>query len=388
MKLHCLSLVVVLSADAKHRTIDPKHAKNLTIFHVNPMNYSTTPLNMNTADIRGDMYFDLRTHALNLECGIWKNQSFWSRLDCDNSEVTAPDLGITKLVLEVDGRFGSYADCNIGKEYGDDDDGGAGVYECDCHSHSQASCHSAALMHNQTACEDHYTGYGCRWQNQTSVAGQCDVWTCSNSTSAHECQENYGHPGDCGWDEKAGKCEITSTSAPTPAPYGGACNASTVGMEDLRTVDWGQHDQGNNLTQIAAWHDNVMNKVGGLWYSTQEAGFCGRKADPSDPADGYCSWRVFETVARIDKSCSDKIINNAVRSYDAGPDGQNCFQDCSSADVKNQSSICYINCFYATVLGPNANHTLDIKGGMPMDQLEAAWQGGFAEVSEGGCPRV
>ena len=33
--------------------------------------------------------------------------------DCDNIEVTAPDLAITKLVLEVDSRWSDYGRCNI-----------------------------------------------------------------------------------------------------------------------------------------------------------------------------------------------------------------------------------------------------------------------------------
>jgi hypothetical protein len=54
------------------------------------------------------------------------------------------------------------------------------------------------------------------------------------------------------------------------------------------------------------------------------------------------------------------------------------------------SSICFINCFYATVLGPNANHTLDLTGGMPMELLEAAWDAPFSSSNrtQGGCPSI
>jgi hypothetical protein len=42
---------------------------SISIFHVNEQNYSAAPVNMNTADINGDIYFDLRTRGLPLECG-------------------------------------------------------------------------------------------------------------------------------------------------------------------------------------------------------------------------------------------------------------------------------------------------------------------------------
>jgi hypothetical protein len=344
-------LVACLAITEARRVIDPRFAKNITVFHVNEKNYSAAPIDMNTADLRGDMYFDLRTRALNLECGPWYNESFWSHLDCDNAEVATPvkDLIITKLLLEVDSRYGSYADCNIGAEGSQGDNNG--TYSCACHSHEQADC----SVLNSTACGDyhHGTGYGCRWNNE-SVHPGCYLWTCSNSTTPDDCENNYGHPVDCGWDTTSKKCVITSTPAPSPKPFGGTCNVSVVGMEDLKSVDWGQHDVGNNLTEISAWHDNVMNKVGGLWFSTQRSGYCD---DPDGPKTGGCSWRVAKVIKRIPKNCSDSAIDSAVVNYDmASKNGRRCFSQCSASDRANTSSVCYTRCFYATVLGPQANH--------------------------------
>lgn len=59
---------------------------------------------MNTADILGDMYFDLRSKALPIECA--SNDPNKGR-DCDNAEVANNSaLVITKLVLEVNPDFG------------------------------------------------------------------------------------------------------------------------------------------------------------------------------------------------------------------------------------------------------------------------------------------
>jgi hypothetical protein len=49
--------------------IPPQYAINITVFHVNPVEYGVAPINMNTADLRGDIYFDLRSKALPIEVG-------------------------------------------------------------------------------------------------------------------------------------------------------------------------------------------------------------------------------------------------------------------------------------------------------------------------------
>ena len=146
------SLVLLLLPLVRSARIDPRYAANLTLFHVNERNYSALPLNMNTADINGDMYFDLRSRGLPLECGKWRNTSFWSSLDCNDPEVSdVKSLAITKLVLEVDTRWGDYADCNIDPE--------TGVYSCECEN-VQDNC--SALTHlGEKHCN--HVSSGCKW---------------------------------------------------------------------------------------------------------------------------------------------------------------------------------------------------------------------------------
>jgi hypothetical protein len=251
--MHRLAMLLsfVLLVDASKARVHPDYAQNVTVYHVNRKNYSGSPINMNTADLRGDMYFDMRTKGLALECGIWYNHSFWSHLDCDNDEVATPvaDLAITKLILEVDSRYGTYADCNVDN----------GMYECSCHTHTQADCPHLT----KTDCNDRHIGYGCGWNDTTN---SCNKWTCSNtSDSEKNCSENYNTPATCKWSNVTHSCNIFATPAPTPRPYGGLCNSSTVGREDLKLVDWGRHDYPGNLTEIAGWHDNLIKKVGGFW---------------------------------------------------------------------------------------------------------------------------
>jgi len=67
--------------------------------------YSPKLQNMNTADILGDMYFDLRGVSEPLECAVPNPRTSH---DCDNPEVIDPNLVIAEVVLEVDTRYGGY----------------------------------------------------------------------------------------------------------------------------------------------------------------------------------------------------------------------------------------------------------------------------------------
>ena len=78
-------------------------ATDLTVFHVNPASYPAAPINMDTGDALGDMYFDLRSLATPIECAHPTPQT---ARDCDNEEVVANDLVVTKLVLDVNLPFG------------------------------------------------------------------------------------------------------------------------------------------------------------------------------------------------------------------------------------------------------------------------------------------
>ena len=89
------------------------------VYHVNPSRYGDNPINMNTGDARGDMYFSLKTAYLPVQCqessggGGGGGGAGFSGFNCNNAETTGPDLVVTKLKLEVDNRFGQYQMCNV-----------------------------------------------------------------------------------------------------------------------------------------------------------------------------------------------------------------------------------------------------------------------------------
>jgi hypothetical protein len=93
-------------------TIPLPHRAELTVFHVNPASYPDAPVDMNTGDGAGDLFFNLQTAFTPILCRN-RTSVIASGLACKNAETTAPDLVVTKLRLVVDRRFGLYQLCNI-----------------------------------------------------------------------------------------------------------------------------------------------------------------------------------------------------------------------------------------------------------------------------------
>jgi len=127
--------------------IPAEYAKQITVYHVNPLNYSYVPVNMDTGDALGDLYFDLRSVDLPIECV----EDPYSH-DCDNEEVVSPNLGITRLTLEVDSRYLSgedYGKCNIcvnGTDHHGHNNCTNGEYICGCgDSHTPTPCNEKQI---------------------------------------------------------------------------------------------------------------------------------------------------------------------------------------------------------------------------------------------------
>jgi len=116
----------------------------------------------------------------------------------------------------------------------------------------------------------------------------------------------------------------------------------------------------------------VGNTGGGEWYSLVGA-------------DQGKWWRRPTIVKTINARCQALALEALVQQT-----GQSCFGLCPQPT--NQTSACWINCFFATVLGPGANSTLKPpghqQGAMDLGDLEQAWLAGFAsdDPAKGGCP--
>lgn len=90
--------------------IDPRFAENITVYHVNPQQYGAKPINMDTGDAPGDMFFDFHNVIiLPLECPNGAKSGH----GCTNPEAVSPDLVVNKVILEVDRRYSGYAKCEL-----------------------------------------------------------------------------------------------------------------------------------------------------------------------------------------------------------------------------------------------------------------------------------
>ena len=157
--------------------IPPQYAQQIEVFHVNPSHYSPIPVNMDTGDLLGDMFFDVRSMALPLECANKSDPH--AAHDCDNEEVVATDLAVTKLMLEVDSRYGSYGRCNIcvnGTDHHGNNSCTDGVYWCSCGEWGEKAKQCGPAVGYEDI-SDHFGGRGCKagsknwecWHDATAV---------------------------------------------------------------------------------------------------------------------------------------------------------------------------------------------------------------------------
>mmetsp|Transcript_14092 Transcript_14092/g.21278 ORF Transcript_14092/g.21278 Transcript_14092/m.21278 type:complete len:352 (-) Transcript_14092:2167-3222(-) len=152
--------------------INPRFAKNITVYHVNSYSKGTIPLDMDVSDIGGEIFFDLRSVVLPIECG---SEYAWSG-DCENSELESDDLVITKLELEVDTRFGEYGRCNVCNASGIDPFSGlhctAGDYFCTCGGYYDSyACNSSAVGYENIT--ETFSKFVCTWDEYITQPWRC-----------------------------------------------------------------------------------------------------------------------------------------------------------------------------------------------------------------------
>mmetsp|Transcript_63364 Transcript_63364/g.147609 ORF Transcript_63364/g.147609 Transcript_63364/m.147609 type:complete len:321 (+) Transcript_63364:58-1020(+) len=85
----------------------------LEVYHVNPYHLGPYPINMNSGDATGDLFFDLKMVLMTPIMCTDPNSPFL-RLSCKNQEVHAPDVVVNKLHISVRRAWSGYAYCNVG----------------------------------------------------------------------------------------------------------------------------------------------------------------------------------------------------------------------------------------------------------------------------------
>ena len=106
-----LSLLSLLPAFATQTAT----SEDVLMYHVNPRKYGPVPVDMDTADEAGDLFFELmEVLTVPLACSD-PTRDQRSGFECDNPEATSSDDVVNKLTLSITGGFSGYAMCNIGR---------------------------------------------------------------------------------------------------------------------------------------------------------------------------------------------------------------------------------------------------------------------------------
>ena len=198
--------------------------KTLTVFHVNPLHEGVIPVDMDTADLRGDMFFDLRSKTLPIECSPQFNKNHSSD-DCTNGEVVDDDLVISKLSLDIVGGYGDYGRCNICGDQGIDPFSGlnctAGHYFCSCGDYRHpVACNDqpAVGLENISAA---FGGWDpCTWDRWIQEPWACWGWPVVgltgglwySTTEAGWCDAAGADPAKCTWRARVEKVVNKSCS--------------------------------------------------------------------------------------------------------------------------------------------------------------------------------
>jgi len=306
--------------------IDPKYAQNITVYHVNPHKFGAIPVNMDTGDALGDMFFDmLEVIMYPLSCSNGTHTPAPSKFynPCLNPEAGGADLMVNKLTLEVDDRYSGYAACNVAINGTDPFNPGGycktDTYCCDCMAIDDG--HRKKVPCNDTVgSENLYASFG-----------------------------EFLHAG----------CR-RSIFDPHPSK-----------MDCYR---------GNVFAKL-----NATNH--GTWYSSLDKGYCGAttggaatSSSSSSSSSSSCKWRVASVDKIVERSCHTRVFGAEV-----GKAAPACFDACGDQKA-NTSSPCWVDCFYEAALGPDAGKPGGTGGGLPTEALVAAWEKPFLPEAEGGCP--
>lgn len=340
-------LLAVAAAAPCAGQIDPQHSANLTVYHLNPKSAGAIPVNMDTGDTRGDLYFYLGEFLLPLECANVSKASR-SKFDCDNPERVDPNLVVTKVDMEIDSRPTTYSACNLcnGTDPFTHKPCTVGTYVCDCFSMGRAAKCDAGKVGSESI-KDHFLPH--KTKPECAALLDKDCGSVKNSSSA------------CGFCVllrqkalKAANCTQYDFYDFCPSRHGG-CSATSPA--------W------------SCWGENIPRKTGGNWYSTLAQGKCNK----SSPV-GTCGWNVLSTTTVTNKCLQNKLVT---RVESVSP---SCFSACGA---RNMTSSCWITCFFDAILGPEAAHNSSATlGGLSTDEIAKTWESAFLPEAQGGCEQI
>mmetsp|Transcript_71252 Transcript_71252/g.185398 ORF Transcript_71252/g.185398 Transcript_71252/m.185398 type:complete len:365 (+) Transcript_71252:68-1162(+) len=340
-------LALLLAAPATSK-IDPRYAMNVTVYHLHPKKTGARPINMDTGDAEGDLYFYLDEFLLPLECVNAASKDNFSGGDCKNPERVDPDLVVSKVDLEVDSRFTAYSACNLcnGTDPFSRQPCVIGTYTCDCEG---------------LWCNKGHVGKSNISQKFAPVATTPKCGDSMNRT----CGSARQHVKDCGVCMARNAIELLGKDTCSAADLFRYCTSGGHGhfghQCSATSHDW------------ECWRSNLPRKTGGFWYSTLKEGQC-----QENSATGSCGWKI-RSMTSVRNDCLQEKLMTAVEGA-----GLDCFGACGP---RNATSPCWIGCFFDTALGPKARNST-VVGGLPTEMLVSAFTSSFDSEAQGGCPVV
>ena len=329
-------------------------AKNLTMYHINPMDYPVDPVNMNLADLNGAVYFDLFEMLNIFWCSDKNPKVHHPKFFCDNPEYDGKgrhkDIGVTKLIVQVtpiDNKlYGEYAMCNLCRNGGSPIDPfhkcRHGEYVCDCFG-------TVFLRHKKCA-------------NPAVGRKRLYYFGGEQDDDSLLFQEGYDYYDDV---VVPGYSTLLATRTDDRPPPDDTEYNKTV-YSQLRAV----------------------RRLHGFWYSTLDIGQ-GR------------TWRTVRVAKRVTKECHASSFVRSVQEHDRTRNDDRfaeCLRDndCGSGDHhhhnnnnRTQPNKCWVECFADALLGPNSTQAEGYHGGgMNQRELLEAWSRPFDsdDPDKGGCP--
>lgn len=332
------------SAVVETVTTTKASAKNLTLYHINPLDYPADPVNMNLADLNGAVYFDLAMMFSIFWCTDNNPEVPHPKL-CDNPEYDGKgqyqDIGVTKLIVEVtpiDGKLhGGYALCNI------------------CQNETSPVSPSHKCRNGEYVCDCFHGILFRRPKICTNPAvGRKRLYLIGNEHDDSLSREGY-------YDDVVPGYSMLPAATDPPPP--------SNDTEFFKSI----------YSQI-----RMVRRTHGFWYSTLEIG-------------QGTTWRTVQVAKRITKECHASSFVRSVREHDRTHNNDR-FAGCLRDDCDNAPPIynhsltnCWVQCFSDALLGPNSTQDKGYNGGgMNQQQLLQAWSRPFEseDLGMGGCPDV
>lgn len=399
---------------------------NMTVYRITPFNTSGIR-NKNTGDASGDVGFFLSRKNITQQCAK-DPHSFGCFLDGDNM--------YGEFVVEVDGQWGPYEECNpvnVGGSGGWEGGGWSDTRDFQCGENCLNPTRKANCTGN--------SGFG-KKSNSTGIGGHSygnsgPTCYCDGTGRQHQVvgrtpkggTQNMGGSAPAYWPpqcssgfeppclKSAGRygCQtyggcVTGTVSKTlhgwdfGSTAAMACDACT---DDKACSGWAFAGPDNKTATLFTGEVSVektsqcisasrehsrygggggrnwygVNAGPGFWFSTPLEGEClpGQPVGSQTAAGVPCTWRVVETKKYANASCIDGQVDIAVEAA-----GKVCFDRCPQP--LDKVSDCYLVCYLNTLVGDPAYNLTKLAP----ELFVGPWVQGFTEddPAKGGCPRV